>query len=151
MSNFENLKSAVFSKSEEKQHISKAFMEWFVVGYYIDTETDTSCVCGKPHIKYIFCIENKINGNVLEPIGCECVKKFDNPELDKSVKMGMNGNTVFNNDGKAHHNKTYHEICSKHPDYVVYLKTHAFKKKYLKLVEYYDFFKSLKKTAPTRM
>ena len=60
-----------------------AVHEWDIVGWDEDTEIQSACICGKENIRYLFTIKNKENGNVLEPIGSQCIKKFDRKELDE--------------------------------------------------------------------
>lgn len=42
---------------------------------------ETSCLCGKEKIRYLSTIENTLTGRKLEPIGSQCIKKFERDDL----------------------------------------------------------------------
>lgn len=46
-----------------------AVFEWEIVECKEDRSANSSCICGKKHIRYLYTIRNKLNGNELEPIG----------------------------------------------------------------------------------
>lgn len=70
----------VINLSNSKEWNS-AVLEWFIYDYSEDEEACTSCVCGKEGLRYLFTIKNRINGNILYPIGSSCIKKFHYEEL----------------------------------------------------------------------
>lgn len=102
---------------------------------------EQTCVCGKKHLLYLFEITNRNTNKTLFPIGSECIKKFENGVLDYQLKLAKYGDNIFVNKGKRHDGLTYNEICKNHPDYILFLKQHAFKTKYKKLILYYDFYR----------
>lgn len=88
--NFKNLVSVVLSKSVA-QSWEKAIMEWEIYDCVEDISCESSCVCGKERIRYLFTIKNKLNNNCIFPIGSSCIQKFDREDLNKeaSVMEGM--------------------------------------------------------------
>lgn len=76
------LKECVFESSEEKNDMVKALKEWIILSHY---ETHTTCKCGKKHVVNVYRLLNRLNGNILDPIGSECIKKFENPDLLKQI------------------------------------------------------------------
>lgn len=60
-----------------------AVHEWDIVGWDEDPNIQSACICGKENIRYLFTIKNSENGNILEPIGSHCIKKFNRKELDE--------------------------------------------------------------------
>ena len=101
---------------------------------------EETCVCGQTHLIYVFEITNRKTAKILYPIGSECIKKFGCDDLDYQLKVAKYGSKVFVNKGKRYDGLTYNEICEKHKDYILFLKQHAFKAKYKKLIEYFDFY-----------
>lgn len=78
----ENLIFKVIERSNSSNW-KNAVHEWDIVGWQEDTKIQSSCICGKDNIRYLFTIENNENGNILEPIGSHCIKKFKRKELDE--------------------------------------------------------------------
>ena len=80
----------VFPLSIEQNNLRKALKEWKDTAGVIDfSENDDdekveeypSCeLCGHPHIKTGYIIENTLTGHTLV-VGCECIKKFQ-PEFE---------------------------------------------------------------------
>ena len=64
-----------------------AVNEWEIVGCYEDKNYNSICICGKENIRYLFTIHNFKNGNILEPIGSSCIKKFDRIDLTEQVSV----------------------------------------------------------------
>lgn len=61
--------------------------EWDVVGY---EEADRSiCTCGKTGLKHCFRLKNRYNGNIIFPIGSDCVMKFGDDRMDEKVDAIM--------------------------------------------------------------
>lgn len=147
------LKDCVFESSEEKNDIVKALKEWKIVKHY---KTLNTCKCGKEHVVNVYRLLNKLNSNILDPIGCECIKKFENPDLLEQIteineaekkqrkldKKLLNAqikldNTIFENTGKKYDGKTYQWICDNDRKYVLYLKDNGFQPIYKNLVKYF--------------
>ncbi|MCL1951927.1 MAG: hypothetical protein FWF60_03785 [Oscillospiraceae bacterium] len=82
----QNLVNAVVGNSEAKDWQS-AVTEWHIVDVEEDLTLSESCICGHPNLRYLFTIQNTINGRFLFPIGSECIKKFERPELNEEAKV----------------------------------------------------------------
>ena len=81
-----NLMHIVIQNSESQQW-QESVEEWDIVGYEEDNSCESSCICGKEHIKYLFQIRNRFNGNTLYPIGSTCIKKFGRYDLSEEVDI----------------------------------------------------------------
>ena len=128
-------------ESSQSKIFDEARYEWNITSTgTAEVGEEETCVCGQTHLHYLFEITNKNNGNVLYPIGSECIKKFACDDLDYQLKIATYGEKKFVNKGKRFDGLTYGEICKNHVDYIHFLKQHAFKAKYKKLIQYYDFF-----------
>ena len=77
---YENLLSVVLDSSKSSSW-EEAVLEWGVSDWDEDEEMETSCLCGKENIRYLFTIENTLTGLELEPIGSQCIKKFEREDL----------------------------------------------------------------------
>lgn len=62
-----------------------AVQEWEILDCEEDANMLSSCLCGKENIKYLFTIYNRINGNILYPIGSSCIRKFERADLNNLV------------------------------------------------------------------
>lgn len=62
-------------------------MEWEIVGCEEDARQASWCVCGHPHLRYLFTIVNQLNGNVLFPIGSVCINQFGRADLDDEAAI----------------------------------------------------------------
>ena len=62
-------------------------MEWEIVGWEEDLTQESSCVCGHQQLRYLYTIENGVNGNVLFPIGSVCIRQFGRQDLDEEVAV----------------------------------------------------------------
>jgi len=82
----ETLLKSVLDLSNSKDW-SIAVQEWEVEDCIEDEELESSCVCGKENLKYLFTIRNKENGNELFPIGSVCIKKFERSDLSELVDI----------------------------------------------------------------
>ena len=87
-----------------------AVQEWEIFDCIEDTHCESSCICGKEHIKYLYTIRNKHNGNTLFPIGSSCINKFGRIDLDNEICV-MEG--LFNL-LHAIRNKEFIELTSKY-------------------------------------
>ena len=86
MSNEYRLIQIVLSHSKS-QEWDNAVEEWKIWDYEEDSSCERSCICGKEHIKYLFRICNKVNGNMLFPIGSSCIRKFGRLDLNEEVDI----------------------------------------------------------------
>jgi hypothetical protein len=83
---YNNLIKQVIDNSAEKVW-EAAVLEWEVVDCEEDETLLSSCICGKENLRYLFTIKNKLNANILYPIGSSCIKKFDRDDLNESVSV----------------------------------------------------------------
>lgn len=83
---YENLIQVVLDKSE-RDNWHQAVVEWVVDDCEEDDECESSCICGKENLKYLFTIRNVLNGNILYPIGSSCIKKFERRELNDTAAI----------------------------------------------------------------
>ena len=58
-----------------------AVNEWYIIDCEEDETLESSCICGKENLRYLFTIKNEFNGNELYPIGSSCIKKFGREEM----------------------------------------------------------------------
>lgn len=84
---YENLLGKVLSNSERDNSWESAVLEWEIEDWDEDPNMETSCLCGKENIRYLFSIKNKYNNNVLDPIGSSCIKKFKRSDLDTKTTI----------------------------------------------------------------
>ena len=82
----DNLFGTVLNASESKVW-EQAVTEWEIVDWEEDYFCESSCICGKEEIKYLFTIKNRINGNELYPIGSSCIKKFERNDMREITKL----------------------------------------------------------------
>lgn len=64
-----------------------AVLEWEVFDYEEDETLESSCICGKEELRYLFTIRNTHNGNMLYSIGSSCIRKFERDDLDEEVAV----------------------------------------------------------------
>ncbi|MDE7406062.1 MAG: hypothetical protein K2M89_04250 [Clostridiales bacterium] len=64
-----------------------AVQEWEIYDCIEDNLCESSCICGKEHIKYLYTIRNRQNGNALHPIGSTCIKKFGRIDLNDEISV----------------------------------------------------------------
>lgn len=83
---FENLIETVIDSSVSNTWDS-AVLEWEIDDVIEDEENDSSCVCGKENIRYLFTIRNIENGSTLFPIGSSCIKKFNRDDLNEITSI----------------------------------------------------------------
>lgn len=68
-----NLIQKVLDKSEGNTW-NEAVQEWMIDDCEEDDSLESSCICGKEELRYLFTIRNVRNGNTLFPIGSSCIK-----------------------------------------------------------------------------
>lgn len=73
--------------SSEAKRWESAVTEWEISDVEEDELLEESCICGKEHLRYLFTIENQLNGNILYPIGSSCIKKFERDDLKHEVDV----------------------------------------------------------------
>lgn len=64
-----------------------AVLEWTIDDCEEDDSLESSCICGKEELRYLFTIRNTRNGNTLFPIGSSCIKKFDRDDLNEEASI----------------------------------------------------------------
>ena len=83
---FRNLIERVIDNSEASNW-EDAVLEWEVFDCEEDETLQSSCICGKEELRYLFTIRNTQNGNFLYPIGSSCIRKFERDDLDEDVSI----------------------------------------------------------------
>jgi len=86
MSSYNNLIKTIIDSSNANNWDS-AVLEWDIIDCIEDDSNDSSCVCGKENIKYLYRIENINNGNEVFPIGSTCIKKFGREDLNEKTSI----------------------------------------------------------------
>jgi len=81
-----NLIQAVLDNSVAR-YWNEAVYEWEITDCVEDDYNESSCICGKENIKYLFTITNIKNGNELYPIGSTCIKKFNRDDLNEVTSV----------------------------------------------------------------
>ena len=81
-----NLIKTVIEKSVNKSW-NTAVLEWEIDDVIEDEDNESSCICGKENIRYLFTIKNINNQNTLFPIGSSCIKKFDREDLNELTSV----------------------------------------------------------------
>lgn len=74
-------------KNSISKNWSDAVQEWDITDSEEDEYFESTCICGKENIKYLYTIENIKNGKVLYPIGSSCIKKFKRKDLNKVTSV----------------------------------------------------------------
>ena len=87
---YSNLINTVVEYSNS-EYWEDAVNEWYIYDCEEDEELESSCICGKENLRYLFTIKNELNGNELYPIGSSCIKKFGREELyeEASIHEGL--------------------------------------------------------------
>jgi hypothetical protein len=83
---YNNLIQRVIDNSEASDW-ENAVLEWEVFDCEEDETLQSSCICGKEDLRYLFTIRNTRNGNTLYPIGSSCIKKFERNDLNEDVSI----------------------------------------------------------------
>lgn len=82
----ENLLKVVIEKSVANDW-ENAVLEWDIEDCEEDDYNESTCVCGKENIKYLYEIKNVKNENVIFPIGSTCIKKFGRDDLNEKTTI----------------------------------------------------------------
>ncbi len=72
-------------KLSDSNEWEEAKDEWEIDDYEVDPNCSSECICGHQGIKFLYTIKNTINGNIVNPVGSSCVKKFERDDFDYSV------------------------------------------------------------------
>lgn len=64
-----------------------AVKEWKIADCEEDLSRSSDCICGKENLRYLFTIENELNGKYLYPIGSSCIRKFGREDLQSETKV----------------------------------------------------------------
>lgn len=83
---YRNLIQRVIDNSEASTW-ENAVLEWEIFDCEEDETLESSCICGKEELRYLFTIRNTTNGNVIYPIGSSCIKRFERDDLDEEVAV----------------------------------------------------------------
>lgn len=81
-----NLIQRVLDESESDIW-NEAVQEWVIDDCEEDESLQSSCICGKEELRYLFTIRNIKNGNILFPIGSSCIRKFDRDDLNEEASI----------------------------------------------------------------
>lgn len=82
----ENLIKTVIEKSEANNW-EEAVKEWKIYEVEEDPDCNSYCTCGKEGLRYLFTIKNRINNNIIYPIGSSCINKFGVDKLKDEAKV----------------------------------------------------------------
>lgn len=83
---YDNLIKSVIDKSEANDWNSAVY-EWEIYDCEEDESLESSCICGKENLKYLYTIKNRYNNNMLFPIGSSCIKKFGRTDLNDEISV----------------------------------------------------------------
>lgn len=139
-SKFEQLKKIVIENSIAN-NFEHAKEEWIMLDFNPDGDgVNSTCVCGQCGLKKIYTIQNKLNKNILYPIGSVCINHFQNNQLTVSLNQINKYNVKFTNKNKKYDGLTYEEIYQNDESYLKWLEKQQFDKpKYKKLIEFYKY------------
>lgn len=82
----ENLINQVVSASDSSTW-EEAVNEWDVEDCEEDRCRQSSCICGKEELRFLYTIRNRINGNELFPIGSRCIRKFERVDMNYTTSL----------------------------------------------------------------
>ncbi|MCL2403475.1 MAG: hypothetical protein FWC86_04525 [Coriobacteriia bacterium] len=82
----QNLVKVVLDASEANSW-KRAVLEWEIADCEKDDCLETSCICGKENLRYLFTIRNDSNDNELFPIGSSCIKKFERADMKEAAAL----------------------------------------------------------------
>lgn len=77
----------VVIENSERDNWQQAVLEWIVDDCEEDDTLESSCICSKENLSYLFTICNVLNGRVLYPIGSSCIRKFERSDLSDEVTV----------------------------------------------------------------
>ena len=70
-------------EASDSQTWESAVEEWEIVDCEEDEHHESSCICGKEELRFLFTIRNRYNQNILYPIGSRCIRKFEREDLEE--------------------------------------------------------------------
>lgn len=79
---FENI---ILQQSTNTVDFEDARNEWEVIDEAIDPSRSHKCICGQPHLKYLFTIQNTNNGKIIRYVGNDCIAKFKRKDLNAKL------------------------------------------------------------------
>lgn len=82
----ENLIKSVIDNSQSNTW-DLSVLEWEIEDCEEDEYLESSCICGKENLRYLYTIKNKYNNNILFPIGSSCIKKFGREDLSALTSL----------------------------------------------------------------
>jgi len=82
----ENLIKSVIDNSQSNTW-ELSVLEWEIEDCEEDEYLESSCICGKENLRYLYTIKNKYNNNILFPIGSSCIKKFGREDLSSLTSL----------------------------------------------------------------
>lgn len=77
----------IVMENSEADNWDDAVAEWRITDWCEDESQAHECICGKENIKYLYEIENIINGKILYPIGSSCIRKFKRQDMNDEVSI----------------------------------------------------------------
>ena len=83
---YDKLIKVVINASESKTW-KEAVQEWDIFDCEEDEYCSSDCICGHEGLKFLYTIQNRINGNILYPIGSTCIKKFERFDLNDKISI----------------------------------------------------------------
>ena len=82
----ENLINQVVCASDSSNW-EEAVKEWEVEDCEEDRDRQSSCICGKEELRFLYTIRNRVNGNELFPIGSRCIRKFERDDMNYTTSL----------------------------------------------------------------
>lgn len=134
------MKEVISQSNCETADFEEARLQWDVIDVKKAKENESlSCVCGKTKLKMCFVIRNRCNRNVIDNVGRECVRNFENNEMMNDARvfeMGVTNRVPFTGRFAC---KTYaesYELC-KHADYPLsFAMNNKYSKEWMKYMDY---------------
>ncbi len=83
---FEERLQQIIIQNSSASSWEESVREWKIIDWEKDSSQKSVCLCGKCGLKHLFTIKNKLNRNILKPIGSSCIEKFGRPDLVKQAR-----------------------------------------------------------------
>lgn len=80
------LEKAILEKSESTNWYD-AVSEWALLTVEEDTHLQSTCICGKKNLRYLYTLKNIYNGNLLCPIGSKCIHQFGRVDMNRQISL----------------------------------------------------------------
>ena len=94
-----NLHAVIIENSESKVFL-EAREEWDITNAYQSSDLSGYCICGKEHIALQYEIRNRLNDNIIHPIGSKCIGNFGLSRLKTITKTVESGRDIFKEPGE---------------------------------------------------